>query len=106
MGGCFIRRSRHYPYVLEENPGAATFCWRPSRKCEALRDTVALLVGPEGGWTDEERADFSQANWTPVSLGPSILRAETAAIAGLAIVSAAWLAEEDRGQRSEDRGQA
>ena len=50
-------------------------------------DSVALLVGPEGGWTDEERALFG--NWSAVSLGPLILRAETAAIAALAIVGAA-----------------
>jgi 16S rRNA (uracil1498-N3)-methyltransferase len=55
-------------------------------------DTVALLVGPEGGWTDGERARFLAAGWTAVSLGPRILRAETAAVAGLAIISAVWQA--------------
>jgi 16S rRNA (uracil1498-N3)-methyltransferase len=55
-------------------------------------DTVALLTGPEGGWTDSERARFLTAGWTVVSLGPRILRAETAAVASLAIVSAAWQA--------------
>ncbi len=46
-------------------------------------DSIALLVGPEGGWTDEERAQFD--GWTRASLGPLILRAETAAIAALAV---------------------
>ena len=55
-------------------------------------DTVALLTGPEGGWTDGERSRFLAAGWTAVSLGPRILRAETAAIAGLAIISAVWQA--------------
>ena len=55
------------------------------------KDTVALLTGPEGGWTEEERAAFTAAGWTPVSLGPLILRAETAVIAALAVVSQAWL---------------
>ncbi len=54
-------------------------------------DSVALLIGPEGGWTAEERTEFIAAGWAPASLGPSILRAETAALAALAIVSAAWL---------------
>ncbi len=49
---------------------------------------ASLLCGPEGGWDDRERASARQAGWTPVSLGPQILRAETAAIAALAILSA------------------
>ena len=53
-------------------------------------DRVALLVGPEGGWTERERAAIVDAGWTTVSLGERILRAETAAIAALAIVNAAW----------------
>jgi len=46
----------------------------------------ALAIGPEGGWTAEEMAQFTQHQWTHVSLGPRILRAETAAIAAIAIV--------------------
>jgi len=46
---------------------------------------VVILVGPEGGFTDEERAAIRAApNAVPVSLGPRILRAETAALAALA----------------------
>lgn len=52
---------------------------------------VRLLVGPEGGWTLEERAAAAQAGWLPASLGPRVLRAETAAIAAVAVVSA-WAA--------------
>ena len=55
-------------------------------------DTVALMIGPEGGWTDGERSEFTAANWTPASMGPLILRAETAAIASLAVVISTWLA--------------
>jgi 16S rRNA (uracil1498-N3)-methyltransferase len=49
---------------------------------------VALALGPEGGWTSDELAEFTRAGWQPVSLGPGILRAETAAIAALAVVMA------------------
>jgi len=49
---------------------------------------VALAIGPEGGWTAEEMALFSEQGWKHVTLGPRILRAETAAIAGLAVCSA------------------
>ena len=46
---------------------------------------LAFAAGPEGGWTDDELSAFEAAGWTSASLGPSILRAETAAVAGLAI---------------------
>jgi 16S rRNA (uracil1498-N3)-methyltransferase len=52
---------------------------------------VALLLGPEGGWTDRERAQALAAGWSPAGLGPQILRAETAAIAAISIVMAATL---------------
>lgn len=48
---------------------------------------VALAIGPEGGWTADEMQRFSEAGWRHVTLGPRILRAETAAIAALAIAS-------------------
>ena len=46
-----------------------------------------LAIGPEGGWTTEEMGLFTQHAWTHVTLGPRILRAETAAIAAIAIAS-------------------
>jgi 16S rRNA (uracil1498-N3)-methyltransferase len=49
---------------------------------------LALAIGPEGGWTPEEMSLFTTHNWTHVTLGPRILRAETAAIAAIAIASA------------------
>lgn len=53
-------------------------------------DSIAILIGPEGGWTDSERSSAS-SSWTSVSLSPSILRAETAAISALAIIGASLL---------------
>ncbi len=53
---------------------------------------VALMLGPEGGWTDDERLMLTTAGWIPVSLGPQILRAETAAVAGVCVLMNAWLA--------------
>jgi 16S rRNA (uracil1498-N3)-methyltransferase len=55
-------------------------------------DRVALLTGPEGGWTGAERERAAAAGWQPASLGPLVLRAETAAVAALAVVGSAWLA--------------
>jgi 16S rRNA (uracil1498-N3)-methyltransferase len=53
-----------------------------------LIGSVALAVGPEGGWADEELQAFTSAGWNSASLGETILRAETAAIAALAITRA------------------
>jgi len=50
--------------------------------------SVRLAVGPEGGWTAEEEALFDAEGWKSVSLGPRILRAETAAITAMAVVAA------------------
>jgi 16S rRNA (uracil1498-N3)-methyltransferase len=49
---------------------------------------VAFAVGPEGGWTGEEVAEFAAAGWHSVTLGATILRAETAAVAALAAAAA------------------
>lgn len=76
-------------YALDEKPGAAPLS-RAFPVARDAADTVAMLVGPEGGWTDPEREAFITAGWTPVSLGPLVLRAETAAIAALAIIGSAW----------------
>jgi 16S rRNA (uracil1498-N3)-methyltransferase len=60
---------------------------------EALEDAdfdagVSLAIGPEGGWTPEELKLFADSGWQAASLGDTILRAETAAVAALAIASA------------------
>jgi 16S rRNA (uracil1498-N3)-methyltransferase len=56
---------------------------------EAVKDRegdLVLAIGPEGGWTNEEVRSFAKAGWISATLGPTILRVETAAIAGIAIV--------------------
>ena len=50
--------------------------------------SLALAIGPEGGWTPDEITTFTTAGFLPASLGPTILRAETAAIAAVAIALA------------------
>jgi 16S rRNA (uracil1498-N3)-methyltransferase len=47
---------------------------------------VVIALGPEGGWTNEELTTFREAGWSSASLGSTILRAETAAIAAMSIV--------------------
>lgn len=62
----------------------------PVETLTALRgQRVGLLVGPEGGFSDEERGKLRALPFVvPISLGPRILRADTAAVAALAVMQA------------------
>ena len=62
----------------------------PVAALEGLRGRKAgLLVGPEGGFSDEERTTLRALPYVvPISLGPRILRADTAAVAALAVIQA------------------
>lgn len=51
---------------------------------------AALLVGPEGGWTDREREKAIRTGWKVVALPAGHLRAETAAVAALVLLRFAW----------------
>jgi len=74
--------------------GALRIVLAESEKQALLRDVlasqqgeeIALAVGPEGGWAEDELQVFQKAEWISASLGDTILRAETAAIAAAAIV--------------------
>jgi 16S rRNA (uracil1498-N3)-methyltransferase len=71
--------------ILDEQRGGASL-----RSLGAAPPSVLLLVGPAGGWEPREVAAASAAGFERVSLGPRVLRAETAAIAALAALQALW----------------
>lgn len=75
--------------LLDENPDVPPIL-QLLPKHRTSGDHLALLLGPEGGWTDEEREQALAVGWQSASFGKNVLRAETAAIAGLAIIQAAW----------------
>jgi 16S rRNA (uracil1498-N3)-methyltransferase len=52
--------------------------------------TVQLWIGPEGGWSDQEEAAAREAGIAALSLGPRVLRTETAGIAVLAALAGRW----------------
>ena len=84
-----------YRYFLDEQPGAPALLSALPPPSERRRiDSLALLTGPEGGWTEMERSSAAAAGWLPVSLGPLILRAETAAIAAAATLMHVWWASQ------------
>jgi 16S rRNA (uracil1498-N3)-methyltransferase len=60
------------------------------RDLEPPQGQLTLLVGPEGGWNDGEGAAALVAGFTPLTLGPRVLRTETAAVAALAAMQAVW----------------
>ena len=77
--------------VLAEQERGVTLRERVEEVLRASEDdqipTLELAFGPEGGWAPEEEALFDANGWRAVSLGPRILRAETAAIAAIAVVA-------------------
>ncbi len=84
-----LRIDSRLKLLLDENPDAPPILERiPNER--TLADHVSVLLGPEGGWTDKERRDGASAGFLPCSLGSTTLRAETAGIAALAVIQAAW----------------
>jgi 16S rRNA (uracil1498-N3)-methyltransferase len=53
-------------------------------------ESVALLIGPEGGFTEQEENAARERGVLMLSMGPRVLRTETAGLAALAALNAAW----------------
>ena len=74
--------------------GTKVFLWEKEEQASlrALPPASAcqVLVGPAGGWDDEEAARIVAARYQPVALGPRVLRSETAALAAVAALQALW----------------
>jgi len=50
------------------------------------QEPLSLVVGPEGGFSEEERREFEKQTWVSTTLGPTVLRIETAAISGISAI--------------------
>jgi 16S rRNA (uracil1498-N3)-methyltransferase len=61
---------------------------QPFSKISFQANDFVLAAGPEAGFTAEEEASFAAAGFVPASLGPRVLRTETAAVAALAALNA------------------
>ena len=67
-------------------PGATM----PLASIDAPVTKVCLLIGPEGGFSDQEYDDAELAGFTAVSLGPRVLRTETAALSAVSVAQSLW----------------
>jgi 16S rRNA (uracil1498-N3)-methyltransferase len=78
-------------FVLAEQERTTTLRHAIAERLDKAVDETpefSLAIGPEGGWTPEEEALFDSCGWQAVSLGPRILRAETAGVSALSILAA------------------
>lgn len=73
--------------MLSERPDAPQIRAILARAAATKPSTAAVAIGPEGGWTDEEIASAGAAGFREASLGPLILRTETAVVAALSILN-------------------
>jgi 16S rRNA (uracil1498-N3)-methyltransferase len=87
-----IQTQADFRLLLDENRDAAGPILGVLPIERTAEQRVALLLGPEGGWTEDERQNAIDAGWRPCSLGTTVLRAETAALSAIAIVQAVWAA--------------
>jgi 16S rRNA (uracil1498-N3)-methyltransferase len=86
-----LEAARHLVFCDEEAPVAdSVLALRRAVGEVPPRGGIALVIGPEGGFHDDERRKLiDRPQTTRISLGPRILRADTAAVAALAVIQAA-----------------
>ena len=92
-----VRTVTDYETCLREPAGLRLICVEPGVappagewRSRAAPSSVQLLIGPEGGWAEAEVQQALASGAVAISLGPRTLRAETAPIVALTLVSAAW----------------
>jgi len=80
---CYLCEARgSYPHLLN--------CLEQQKTKRNSQRSIALSIGPEGGWTDSEIAKAIAAGYQPVSLGLRVLRAVTAPVMALSIVASVF----------------
>jgi 16S rRNA (uracil1498-N3)-methyltransferase len=112
------------PDILDPMPLSDALCWSQQRCPSAAQyicvtesgapgllgileqaPGIALMTGPEGGWTPQEQAQALAVGYQPVSLGPRTLRAATAPVTAVSII-AAYLDQQDSPLFEETRGES
>ncbi len=76
--------AEHSGFIL--TPGASCSLAEQIKTLKKPLHSIRVLVGPEGGWSEEEQKMAQQAGYQPIHLGPRILRTETAGIVIMALL--------------------
>ncbi|HEZ0939455.1 TPA: 16S rRNA (uracil(1498)-N(3))-methyltransferase [Neisseria meningitidis] len=85
-----------YREALDKMPSESTKLIMSINRARKLGDihhpsgAIVFMVGPEGGWTEQEEQQAFDAGFQAVTLGKRILRTETAALAALAAMQTLW----------------
>lgn len=80
------QQDMHKRIMLSPRAGQSLADWSRHHPAQA----VSLIIGPEGGYSDEEESLALKHGVLALSIGPRILRTETAGLAAVAILNAAW----------------
>lgn len=80
----YLTTNNHYPLKLVLHPNFS----KTIREYSGNYKDIALVIGPEGGFAEEEISKILEYDYQPLQLGPRILRTETAAIAALSVLQA------------------
>jgi 16S rRNA (uracil1498-N3)-methyltransferase len=86
FGDWIAQQDLHRRVILTPRAGESLASWARHQPPQAL----TLMVGPEGGFSEEEETQALRQGALPLSMGPRILRTETAGLAAAAILGAAW----------------
>jgi 16S rRNA (uracil1498-N3)-methyltransferase len=76
----------HRRLILDPQAKQSLADWARHHPAQA----ITVMVGPEGGFTDEELSSALQQGAIPLSMGPRVLRTETAGLSAIAILNGAW----------------
>jgi 16S rRNA (uracil1498-N3)-methyltransferase len=89
---CIRENENALRFLLSERERSQSL-WESLMTTEAAARSsgdICVAIGPEGGWTAAELSNFAESGWRSVSLGPNILRTETAAIVTASLLRAWW----------------
>ena len=93
-----IQSATSLPQFLNALPKADQYLFLSTREAVSLKrlpqlahnNSICILAGPEGGFSEIEEENIIKSGFTPIQLGPRILRTETAAIAAISALQILW----------------